>query len=137
MRSWLLVSLVMGVMLSAWGCSESSTDNAAVVESYISAYNDGDLEAVMTHFDDESSIIGHPTSIAASADGVENIERLHRFDFVGETYTISNVAVDEDTVTWDSVWGEDGCVRGHTAVVADGVIRTWTWGEFVDCTEIT
>lgn len=131
-----MIALVVGVIFSAWGCSESSTDKAAVIESYISAYNDGDLDAVMAHFDDTSSIIGHPTSTAASADGREIIERLHEYDLVGETYTISNVAVDGDTVTWDSVWGVDGCVRGHTAVVTDGIIQTWTWGEFVDCSEI-
>lgn len=49
---------------------------------------------------------------------------------------ISDVAVNGGTVTWDSVWGEDGCVKGQSAVVKDGTILTWTWGEFVDCSEI-
>jgi hypothetical protein len=50
------------------GCSsqdadEATTDGAGTIESYISAYNDGDLDAVMTDFTQDSVIAGHPTSI--------------------------------------------------------------------------
>jgi len=49
-----------------------------------------------------------------------------------QAYVISNGVVNGDTVTWDSVWGEDGCVKAQSAVVKDGTVKdgtilTWTW----------
>jgi hypothetical protein len=138
-RSPLAVAVVMTMAIA--GCSDSATegadDGAAVVESYISAYNDGDLDAVMTHFTEESVIVGHPTDFDPQANDIYSIESLHKEDLqYDQTYVISNVLVDGDTVTWDSVWGEDGCVKGQSAVVKEDKILTWTWGDFVDCAEI-
>jgi hypothetical protein len=50
---------------------------------------------------------------------------------VDDPYTISNVEVDGDTVTWDHVWtSTDGghfCQEGHSAVIAGSKILTWVW----------
>jgi len=91
----------------------------------------------MTHFVVESVIVGHPTDFDPVATDIYSIRTLHKADLSFEQqYKISNVEVDGDTVTWDSVWGEDGCVKGHTAVIKDGKILSWTWGEFVDCSDL-
>ena len=112
-------------------------DAGAVIESYIQAYNDGDLEDVMSHFVVMSTITGHPTDFDPVATDIYSIQRLHKEDLrFGQQYVISNLSVEGDTVTWNSVWGDDGCVQGHSAVVEDGKMLSWVWGEFVDCTDL-
>ena len=136
------IAIAVVLTMAFAGCSsenadDGTADSGATIESYISAYNEGDLDAVMTHFTQESVIVGHPTDFDPQADDIYSIERLHKEDLrFDQIYVISNVVVNDDTVTWDSVWGEDGCVKGQSAVVKDGTILTWTWGEFVDCSEI-
>jgi len=133
----------MAIALVLTGCTSSSDDEsrdssvAAVVESYIEAYNNDDFDEVMTHFTDESVIVGHPTDADPEAPDIYEIRQLHRVDLgFGEQYTISSVEVDGDTVTWNSIWGEDGCVKGHSAVIADDKILNWVWGQFVDCSDL-
>lgn len=136
------IAIAVVATMALAGCSsqdadEGTTDGAGTIESYISAYNDGDLDAVMTHFTQDSVIVGHPTDFDPQADDIYSIERLHKEDLqFDQTYAISNIVVNGDTVMWNSVWGEDGCVEGHSAVVEDGTILTWTWGQFVDCSEV-
>ena len=136
------VAIAVAITMALAGCSSEDADDGAsnsgaTIDSYISAYNAGDLDAVMDHFTQESVIVGHPTDFDPQADDIYSIERLHKEDLqFGQTYVISNVVVDGDTVTWDSVWGDDGCVKGQSAVVKDGTILTWRWGQFVDCAEI-
>jgi len=142
MKFRLTIAVAVILTLAIAGCNSENADDGAgdsgaTIESYISAYNEGDLDAVMTHFTQESVIVGHPTDFDPQADDIYQIERLHKEDLrYDQMYVISNVVINGDTVTWDSVWGDDGCVKGQTAVVQDGIILTWTWGEFVDCSEI-
>ncbi len=103
------------------------------IEAYIAAYNAHDIDAVMAFFTDESVVTGHPFSTTSS--GTSSIRTLHVTDLsaaAAETaYTISNVEVTGDTVTWDHVWvnnkGEEFCQQGQRAVVKDGTIVSWTW----------
>jgi hypothetical protein len=139
----LLAAIVMVVALAVTACASSNdegsadVDTAAVVESYVEAYNSGNFDELMSHFTDDSIIVGHPTDFDPEAADIGAIRRLHKEDLsFGEQYTISSIDVSGDTVTWDSIWGEDGCVQGHTTVVADGKIISWTWGEFVECSEL-
>ena len=117
--------------------SNSEVDPLATIESYFNAYNDRDFDEMMAHFSNESVIVGHPTDADSAAPDIYEIRELHKEDLQFEQqYRISNLASDGTIVTWDSIWGEDGCVAGHAAVVEDGIILEWTWGHFVDCSEI-
>ncbi len=139
MRRPLVALIGVALVLSACGGDSSgdAEDTRQTLESYIEACNNGDFDEVITHFSQESVIVGHPTDFDSEAADIGSIRRLHKEDLrFGEGYTISDVQVDGDTVTWDSVWGEDGCVDDHSAVVRDGVIFRWVWGDFVDCSEL-
>jgi len=135
-----LLPLALAVVLLTVACvgdDGGDDDLGAVVESYIEAYNDGDFDAVMTHFVVESTITGHPTDFDPVATDIYSIRTLHKEDLrSGQQYVISNLSVDGVTVTWNSRWGDDGCVQGHSAVVEDGKMLSWVWGEFVDCTDL-
>lgn len=110
-----------------------SDDPAATIEAYYAAYNARDLDAVMAVFTEESVMIGHPA--AAMATGLAAIKAVQVQDLSGaaseDAYTISNVQVTGNTVTWDQVWTSSGgdryCHNGQHAVVEDGKILTWTW----------
>jgi hypothetical protein len=110
MKFRLLIAVAVILTMATAGCSsenadEGTADSGATIESYISAYNEGDLDAVMTHFTQESVIVGHPTDFDPQADDIYQIERLHKEDLrFDETYVVSNLVVSSDTVTWDSVW---------------------------------
>ena len=131
------LALVLAACASSNDDGSGDADSAAVIESYIEAYNSDDFDDVMSHFTDESVIVGHPTDFDPQAADIGSIRRLHKEDLsFGEQYTISNIDVNGDTVTWDSIWGEDGCVKGHAAVVRDGKIVSWVWGEFIECSEL-
>jgi len=143
MRIQLSTAIVVAFVLVLAACTSSSDDGsgdsdvAAIVESYFEAYNNDDFDEVMTHFTNESVIVGHPTDFDPEAADINSIRRLHREDLrFEEQYRISNVEVDGNTVTWNSIWGEDGCVKGQQAVVKDGKIVSWLWGEFVECSEL-
>ena len=111
---------------------------AETLEAYIVAYNGGDIEEVMTFFTEESTITGHPYGI----NNPSLIRSMQRRDLVSaadeNAYTISNVEVSGNTVTWDHLWvssaGQEYCQFGQKAVIEDGIILSWTWpdGDF-DC----
>ena len=102
------------------------TDPADTIEAYMDAYNAGDIDGVMGFFSEESVVIGHP--FAAESRGLEEIRTIQTEDVkLGVGYTISNLEVTGDTVTWDHAWGGQFCVEGNLAVVQDGTILSWTW----------
>jgi hypothetical protein len=112
----------------------TSDDPAAAIEQYIAAYNSGDIDAVMEVWSAESVLTNHPNALEAT--GLAQIRAVQVQDLGrlgGEgAYSISNVEVTGDTVTWDHVWisrfGDEFCTMGHIAVIKDGKILTWTWG---------
>jgi len=110
-----------------------------VIEDYVSAYNAGDIDEVMSFFDEDSVIIGHP--FAARSEGVEQIRGVMVADLseAADTnaYTISNLEATGNTVTWDHRWtnrrGAEFCGTGHSTRIDNGKIDTWTWPSWFDC----
>jgi hypothetical protein len=133
MKFRLLIAMIVALTLTAMGCSSDSDDPAAVVDQYVSAYNSGDIDAVMAVFTEDSVVFGHPFSPESS--GLTAIRGVQSSDIAAgastDAYSISNVEVDGDTVMWDHVWvnseGDNFCVNGQSAVIKDGKILTWTW----------
>lgn len=125
--------MVASVVLVVGACGGDDSDPTATVESYIEAYNTGDIDLVMTHFTEDSVITSHPTG-SGLANGLAEIRLLHVVDLgFRNDYAISNVETSGDTVTWDSVWGNNlGCVEGHTTIVKDDTMLTWVWGTQLD-----
>ena len=126
------------VALAAAGCSSGSSsdsgERADVIHDYVAAYNSGDIDAVMAVFDDDSLITGHPSASGGRL-GQEFVRALHVRDLsYGRGYTVSNVETSGNTVTRDTVWGDDfGCVEGHTAVVSGDRMASWNWGTAAEC----
>jgi hypothetical protein len=139
----LIVGIGTGVMVGQ-NLDESPTDSAATtsatsmtpaetIEAYVAAYNVGDIDAVMDLFVEDSVVSGHPGG-SGEERGLVAIRELHGPLDDGDTYAISITNVTGNTVTWDHIWVafEDGepfsnCVDGHTAVIQDGKILSWTW----------
>lgn len=130
------LATVLGVAALAGCASEdgSEPDPAAVIEEYESAYNSGDIEAVMAFYTEDSTLIGHPlgddlvVGLVAIRDSVK-IDMAEAAE--SDPYEISNVETSGDTVTWDHTWtnrrGQDWCAEGNRAVIADGTILSWTF----------
>jgi len=132
MKIRLIFAVVAAVALVAAGCS-SSSDPDDVISDYVAAYNSGDIDAVMAVFTEDSVVYGHPFSSESA--GLTTIRSVQLTDLAAaassDAYSISNVEVNGDTVTWDHVWvnsqGQNFCQKGQSAVVKDGKILTWTW----------
>ena len=111
----------------------AASDPAATILAYIDAYNARDIDAVMELFTEDSVMIGHPFS--GESIGLTAIRAVQAQDIDGvgtdDAYTISNVQVAGNSVTWDHVWrpgdGGESCQYGHSAIVEDGKILSWTW----------
>ena len=125
--------LAMILVVAACGSSEDDVaDPAATIEDYRTAYNAGDVDGVMAPFSEESVMTGN--SFFESA-GLTEIRAVWVEDINGaateDAYTISNVEVTGNTVTWDQVWisgaGDKYCIEGQSAVIEDGKILLWTW----------
>ena len=132
MKIRLVFTVVMAASLIATGCSSETSEAEGALNDYVEAYNSGDIEAVMALFTEESTIAGHPMS---NASGLEAIRRVQVQDLgaaaATDPYSISDVVVSGDTITWNHVWtnssGSQFCQRGQEAVIEDGKIVTWTW----------
>jgi hypothetical protein len=105
-----------------------------VVEQYVAAYNGGDVDALMAVFTEDPVMYGHPWAEVYESAGFGAIRRVLRADLGNastDALSISNIEVDGDTVTWDSVFvnrqGDTFCQVGLSAVIKDGKILTWTW----------
>lgn len=115
----------------------TSDDPAATIEAYVEAYNTGDIDAVMALFSEASEVTGSPLDPRGSrgSRGLSQIRTLHQVDMGAaaneDAYTISNVEVSGNTVSWDHVWVNDNgieyCAAGHSAVIEDGKIVSWTF----------
>ena len=112
--------------------SLGNADPAEVLADLVAALNDGDVDAMMEFFTEDSIVNAHP--LADNLRGLDSIRRL-TVDAIAESgstniYEISNVAVTGDTVTWDYTWINDGvCYQnvGAIAVIRNGKMLTWTW----------
>ncbi|MGB9372528.1 MAG: nuclear transport factor 2 family protein [Jiangellales bacterium] len=119
------------------GCSgddDGQSNPAAVIETYVSAYNADDIDAVMALFTEDSTMVGAIVGEAVGLDAIRQFtieDREMAAD--ADPYAISNVQTDGDTVTWDHTWtndaGEDWCMQGLSAVITDGTIVSWAFAE--------
>jgi hypothetical protein len=108
-------------------------DPAEVVRDYRTAFNDRDLERLMSLFDVDSVVTDHP--FATRSEGLAAIRSLQLRDIVAsadaDAYQMSNIEVAGDTVTWNHEYtNADGfhwCADGNSATVADGKILNWTF----------
>jgi hypothetical protein len=127
----------MALLIGA--CAEGDTDPASTMTAYVTAYNSGDIDEIMTFFSDESAITGHPYYVEAT--GLDGIRELHIVDrqeaAVEDPYMISNLEVADDTVTWNQIWvsntGQEYCHEGQSAVVKDGTILFWDLSSGFHC----
>lgn len=109
------------------------------MNAFVTAYNSGNIDEMMVFFSEESVITGHPFPV--KAEGIDGIRDLHiedrRTAAAADPYTISNIEVIDDTVTWDQIWvsstGQEFCHQGQSAVVTDGKILSWDWSSGSDC----
>lgn len=107
---------------------EAPTDPASTLDAYIAAYNDKEIDTVMELFTEESVVTGHPYSTTGSEAGLDAIRSFQRIDMAAaaeeDAYTISNVEVSGNNVTWDHLWlddqGQQFCKFGMSAIVEDG-----------------
>ncbi len=138
-----VVVLAIVAVVSLTGSNDSDVADArsATIHAYIDAYNagPGNIDAIMAFFTEESVITGHPLS-SNDVTGIAPIKNLHQMDLsqtAVPAYTISNVEVSGNTVTWDHVRThvifEDFCGEGNTAIVEDGKILAWTYVEMATC----
>jgi len=122
-----------------WGDTGWCDRRSAVIEAFVVAYNKGNLDGVLERFREDSVVVGHPFS--SRAIGLSTIGRVFAMDIAAAAETdplsISNVEVVGTTVTWDHRWtngaGEIWCVEGHSAVVENGAIISWTWAHPMPC----
>ena len=133
------VVLTAAVLVAACGDDDGSGDSdpAAVVEGYVAAYNAQDIDRVMTFFADDAVILvgGERVGGAERIEGAAAIRAGTREEFTvhapgGEAYSISNLVVTGDTVTWDHVFRGTAhtCTgTGNEAVVRDGKIVEWSF----------
>lgn len=127
------IGAVIAVALLLGACGGDEADPASAIEDYAAAYNSGDIDAIMELFTEESVVTGHP--FANRSQGLTAIRAVQADDRASAAtdnpYTFSNIETTNDTVTWDSEWiSDDGgrfCQAGHTAVIKDDKILTWTW----------
>lgn len=131
--------LLTSMTLMMGACGGGDGDPASTMNAYVTAYNSGDLDEIMVFFSEESAITGHPYLV--KSESLDGIRELHVEDrqtaAATDPYTISNIEVDGDTVTWDQVWvssaGQEFCHEGQSAVVTDGKILSWDWSSGSDC----
>ena len=114
----------------------TASEPAEVVEGYVTAYNAQDIDLAMAFFADSAVIIQGSDRIEGAAE--IRTEILGEFEVHapgGDAYSISNLLVAGNTVTWDHRFkgvAHDCRGTGNEAAVEDGQIVTWTVA-FIEC----
>ena len=135
-RVFVVFALAGALVLLACGRDDGSTssgasDPAAVVEGYVAAYNERDIDSVMAFFAEDALIINGAERI----EGTEAIraEQASAFEFHvpgGEAYSISNLVVTDNVATWDNRFKGTAHTchgTGNEAVVEGGRMVMWTF----------
>ena len=144
-RARVLVMLVLTGALVLAACSgnddgsrsSGASDPAEVVEGYVAAYNAQDIDRVMAFFAEDAVIING----AEQFEGAEAIRKEELGGFIlhapgGAAYSVSNLVVADNVVTWDRLFKGTAhtCVgTGDKAVVEDGKIVMWTFATPITC----
>ena len=124
-RFTILLVLLFGV--SACGSSQADLDPIAIIESYESAWNAKDLDAVMEHFTDDAV----ETNGAGTFTGKAEIRGIYEQANVIFSMDCQNYQVDGNSVTYDCVMTiyETGGIFGerYETVFENGKIKTNTF----------
>ncbi len=111
------------------------SDPEQVVEGYIAAYNAQDIDRVMAFFAQDALFInGKERFEGAEAIRAEELLKFSVHAPGGEAYSISNLVVADNAVTWDHVFRGSAhtCVgTGNEVVVEDGKIVMFTFASAV------
>jgi len=133
--------VVLALLVFA-GCGDDDADQAADPEAALDAYADGinanSVDDVMEAFAEDSRLIDHPLNpgvLNGKAEvrrGVSDTVTSSRID--PDAYSISDVEVDGDTVSWSYVWindeDQDFCAAGNELDVNDeGLIVELRWSD--------
>ena len=122
--------------------ADTSATHEEVIETYRTAYNAGDIDAVMALFTEDSVLIDHPTALFGgvgdggnSLTGLVEIREANDVDRGTaaeiDAYEFLNVEDEGDTISWDHTWeglnGAEWCGEGHSAVIAEGKFVSWNY----------
>ena len=110
MQIVVLTALVVAIILTVVGCGSGSGEPADAVNGYVKAHSSGDIDAVMVFYT-EDSVGDRPHLFAPKTTGLKQI-RIVQIQDMGnkaseDAYSISNVQVTGNTVTWDHLWTND------------------------------
>lgn len=129
----LVIVIVVGLIVARTVRSDRAPepDPASVIEAYIAAFNERDIDAMMTQFAADAQLLGHP--FATEAVGAAAIRDVQVEDLANAAPTdairLLDLDVAGDVVTWNQVYenrqGEFWCAGGHRAVVVDDAIARW------------
>ena len=126
------------LVVAACGDDGSGSSRAGapgeVVQAYVAAYNAQDIDGVMALFAEDAVIVeGDERIEGAEAIRAGEVAKFEVHAPGGEAYSISNLIVTDNTVTWDHLFKGTAhtCVgTGDEAVVEDGKIVMWTFASF-------
>lgn len=131
----LSVIAVSAVVASLVACGDDDADAADVLAEYVDAYNAHDLDAAMALFSDDAVMTAHPLDDDSPANGVAEIRVVHVIDMPeaapDDALDVTDVVVEGNEVTFNHRWHAAGgdCYSGvgHSIVVQDDKIVSWTW----------
>ncbi len=142
-RMWLAAAALLLVGIVLVGCGDSDGDESSggarvALDVWVDGINAHSVDDVMAAFADDSRLIDHPLN-PGELSGKSEVRRGVA-DTVGssrrdpDAYSVSDVVVDGDTVSWSYVWirdtGEEFCAAGNEIDVNDeGLIVELRWGE--------
>ena len=137
-----LAGLLIAVVVVA-GCGDDDSGDAtgsdpeAALDAYADGINARSIDDVMAAFAEEARLIDHPLN-PGELNGKEEVRRgvtqtVNRARVDPDPYSISDVVVDGDTVSWSYVWittqDRESCAAGNEIDVNDeGLIMELRWG---------
>lgn len=133
------VFIVVGMVnLTACGDDDSGqADPGAALDAYADGVNARSVDDVMAAFAEDARLIDHPLNpgeLNGKAEVRRGVTQSVTFARVDpDPYSISDVVVDGDTVSWSYVWindeGQEFCAAGNEIDVNDeGLIVELRWG---------
>jgi hypothetical protein len=133
------VMLVAVIVLA--GCGDDDTDQMgpeAALNTFADGINANSVDDAMAAFAEQSRMIDHPLhpgELHGKAEVRRGVTQTVSFARVDpDPYSISDVVVDGDTVSWSYVWinddDEEFCADGNEIDVNDdGLIVELRWGD--------
>lgn len=119
----------------------ASSELSEVLFEYESAFNDGDLEAIMRLYADDAVIVGHPKDPDGTTSGRQQIRIVEQRQLAAPGYDEPIRFVDIIVAPGSVEFGHEVmlsppynpvCVSGagHVMAIEDGKISRWEWGSF-------